>query len=361
MVDIIHKVIPTFSAAVFPFSIPDTRAPMLDVGLIGIGADWDRRYRPVLNRLRTRLRVRAIYSPVANRADSAATEFQAVWSPGLCALLERPDLKAVLVLDSGWTAHLPTQLACARGKPVFVAGASAIGPRAIADLAAQAAESGTTVMPDLRLRYLPATLRLRELLATRLGRPRLIRLELSRHGESNSEGLLQARLVELLDWCRAIVGTLPVSAVPARNGMVGQGGWAATNGHVNGHGEAHAEALFEVLFAKPARGGDATRVEILRRGDASLVTPDPLIAELRVECERGWAEICQTHAIRWQATGGEETIESLADERDDLELMLDHFSRRVVGGLVPVPTFEDIRDAWQLLDGLDSHGETVEG
>jgi predicted dehydrogenase len=331
---------------------------MLDIGLIGIGADWDKRYRPVLNRLRTRLRVRAIYAPVANRGDSVATEFQATWSPGLCALLERPDLKAVLVLDSGWTAHLPTQLACSLGKPVFVAGASAIGPRAIADLATQAAESGTTVMPDLPLRYLPATLRLRELLATKLGRPRLLRLELTApfdpKQDPKQEQRLQARLVELLDWCRAIVGTLPVSATMSNHGTGGRNGQAATNGHVHPHADDPAQSLFQVLFAKPARGGEGTKVEIHRKGEGTLLSTEPLLAELRVECEGGWAEIRETHAIRWQTTGGEATIESLADERDDLELMLDHFSRRVVGGLVPVPTFEDIRDAWQLLEGLDS-------
>lgn len=331
---------------------------MLDVGLIGVGSDWDKRYRPVLNRLRSRLRIRAIYAPVANRADSVASEFQAVWSPGLCALLERPDLKAVLVLDSGWTAHLPAQLACASGKPVFFAGASAIGQSAIADLAAQSAESGTTLMPDLRLRYLPATLRLRELLATKLGRPKLLRLELEPLGDSNRDGRLHARLVELLDWCRALVGTLPVAVERNNSPLNGHG---LRNGHavVNGSapvGAGVSNPLFEVQFAKPARGGDATRVEVVRKGAGALSGTDPLAAELRVECEGGWAEIRETHAIRWQATGGEETMESLADERDDLELMLDHFSRRVVGGLVPVPTFEDIRDAWQLLDGLDSQG-----
>lgn len=338
---------------------------MLDVGLIGVGSDWDKRYRPVLNRLRSRLRIRAIYAPVANRADSVASEFQAVWSPGLCALLERPDLKAVLVLDSGWTAHVPAQLACDRGKPVFFAGASAIGPSAIAHLAAQSAESGTTLMPDLRLRYLPATLRLRELLATKLGRPKLLRLELEPPADSTQDERLQARLVELLDWCRALVGTIPVSASLARNGSL-HNGHSALNGHavVNGHvpeSDVGAQTLFEVQFAKPARGGEATRVELLRKGAGALTGADPLAAELRVECEGGWAEIRETHAIRWQTTGGEETMESLADERDDLELMLDHFSRRVVGGLVPVPTFEDIRDAWQLLDGLEPHGDLSGG
>ena len=37
--------------------------------------------------------------------------------------------------------------------------------------------------------------------------------------------------------------------------------------------------------------------------------------------------------------------ESLAAERSEIEVMLDHFSRRVVGGLVPVPTLEDVRRA----------------
>ena len=82
---------------------------------------------------------------------------------------------------------------------------------------------------------------------------------------------------------------------------------------------------------------------------------------MRVECERGWAEIDRAHAITWstanvQGPNSPATVEALDEERDDLELMLDHFSRRVVGGLVPVPTFEDIRDAWELLDRLARDG-----
>jgi hypothetical protein len=42
----------------------------------------------------------------------------------------------------------------------------------------------------------------------------------------------------------------------------------------------------------------------------------------------------------------------LTGEREDLELMLDHFARRVAGGLVPVPTFEDLQHAWSLRDSL---------
>lgn len=332
---------------------------MLDVGLIGLGADWEKRFRPVLTRLRPRLRIKAIYSPVSHRAEPVAAEFQAVHSPGLCALLERPDLRAILLLDSGWTGHLPAELACARGKPVFFAGASGIGSQAISLLAAQSAESGTTVMPELRLRYLPATLRLRELLATQLGRPHHIRLHLAAPTEGCQSDQLRARLVELLDWCRALVGTAPVDArrtgaTSGRNGTLPHA--SSNNGALHPGPTAHA-STFEVLFAQPARGGAATRAEILIDASTTVAALQPLAVRMRVECERGWAEIDRAHAITWstadaQGSNSPATVEALDEERDDLELMLDHFSRRVVGGLVPVPTFEDIRDAWELLDRL---------
>jgi hypothetical protein len=40
--------------------------------------------------------------------------------------------------------------------------------------------------------------------------------------------------------------------------------------------------------------------------------------------------------------------ESLTTDRTDVEVMLDHFTRRVLGGLIPVPTLEDVQRAREL-------------
>ena len=58
--------------------------------------------------------------------------------------------------------------------------------------------------------------------------------------------------------------------------------------------------------------------------------------------------------MMWHPGGGESAgeriVESLAADRPDVEVMLDHFCRRVVGGLIPVPTLDDLCRAFQLVD-----------
>jgi len=41
--------------------------------------------------------------------------------------------------------------------------------------------------------------------------------------------------------------------------------------------------------------------------------------------------------------------ESLDAERNETEVMLDHFSRRIVGGLIPIPTLDDVLRAIDVL------------
>ena len=53
--------------------------------------------------------------------------------------------------------------------------------------------------------------------------------------------------------------------------------------------------------------------------------------------------------MTWESAGKRE-IESLDSERAAVEVMLDHFSRRVVGGLIPVPTLDDFCRASRLVE-----------
>jgi hypothetical protein len=47
-------------------------------------------------------------------------------------------------------------------------------------------------------------------------------------------------------------------------------------------------------------------------------------------------------------TEHEQGDESLLSERSDVEVMLDHFCRRVVGGLIPVADLGDVRRCYRL-------------
>jgi hypothetical protein len=53
--------------------------------------------------------------------------------------------------------------------------------------------------------------------------------------------------------------------------------------------------------------------------------------------------------VTWESSK-EKARESLISDRPAVEVMLDHFTRRVVGGLIPVPTLEDLCRAFQLAE-----------
>ena len=74
---------------------------MINLGIVGLGPVWENRYRPVLEKLRHRVRVRAVYDPIASRCDQAAFDFGAVPYQGVSALVAQGD-SGILVLDMSW-------------------------------------------------------------------------------------------------------------------------------------------------------------------------------------------------------------------------------------------------------------------
>ncbi|MGH7128519.1 MAG: Gfo/Idh/MocA family oxidoreductase, partial [Planctomycetaceae bacterium] len=147
---------------------------MVRVGIVGTGAAWETRYRPALERLKSRIAVRAVYDPVACRAEQVAEELHTQPADGLCTLLDRPDVRAVLVLDAGWQEDVPLRFAFERKKPVYLAGSLGENLERLKHVHAWAQEAGVALMPEFSRRYTPASARLQELLATRLGRPQRI-------------------------------------------------------------------------------------------------------------------------------------------------------------------------------------------
>lgn len=282
---------------------------MLDVGVIGIGPHWETRYRPALEALRHRLRVRAVASPVTAMAEHVAAEFRAEIAPSLTGLAERRDLRALLILEPSWHGDVPVHLALQSGKAVFLGLAAEPELAACAD---ELAEAGL-VVPELPLRYTPATQRLRELLATRLGRVRRVELELAESPDAEAE---RFALIAALDWCRSLVGDCIARVVTARSSE-------------------------GVQLALSRAGGEAVPVEVRWTQTVTVVS--------QVHCEKGTVSVRGHRQLAWECeqSRNEETLEA---DRDELQLMLDHFSRRVVGGLVTVPTLEDIGCARRLAD-----------
>ena len=144
---------------------------MLNVGLIGLGPEWEHRYRPRHSGDWRALAVRCVQASIISRAEQAAAELGCDVAPGLLSLMEREDVQALLVLDTAWYGSMPAQFACRVGKPAFLASRLAHSSHGADQLVRRAAHTGVTLMPDFAHRYTPGTSRLRELIATRLGRP----------------------------------------------------------------------------------------------------------------------------------------------------------------------------------------------
>ena len=346
---------------------------MVNIGVIGLGSVWEARYRPALGRLGQRLHVRAVYDPVAGRAELTAAEHHTIAEGGLLALARRPDVDAVLLLDTGWYGCEALRLLCSAAKPIYIAADLGDEPSTLLALHWTAVSFGLTLMPELGCRYTPASNRLKELIATRLGQPKHIRLCVDgggiglnspETGEPDSEALQAVRrcLVGWFDWLWYVFRTPPVSVSVERE----QGDWSifredalpspTTSGRkmdlspsLPSHAQGSSHPVIRIEYAPPRNSEDRPVAEICIRDDAGA--PDaPHVGRPEVVCERGVAVIHTPTIIRWKVDGDADfTMESLLADRSETEVMLDHFCRRVVGGLIPVADLADISRSLELI------------
>ena len=146
----------------------------LRVGLIGLGDQWQNRHRPALKALSDRFEVCAICCEVAQKAEQVAHEFGAIPMDGFRAMIQRADIDAVLALAPDWVGPLPLLAACEAGKAVYSSAALDIAPDHVDEIRRRVDSSGVAFMAELPRRHAPATLRLKELIATQLGPPQLL-------------------------------------------------------------------------------------------------------------------------------------------------------------------------------------------
>jgi predicted dehydrogenase len=309
-----------------------SRRKTIAMGLVGVGPIWERRYRDAVRALADRLQIRAVYDAVLSRAELVATELDAEPVRGLRQLFERTDLRGVLILDPAWHDLFAAQLACEFRKPAFLAGALGEDLPALETLHRRAVDAETLLMTEFSLRHTPATSRLQELIATRLGRAQRVAIEAAVPSPQAPEALpgqttRGEMLVGLLDWCTYVTGRTPVS--------------------IRSRTVADAACEVEVGFRPDASGRAVSAAWIRLRPPAAAdqERASTHLARHEVDCERGRAIISSQDAIVWQ-NGSGECQESLSAERSEAERMLDQFCRRLHGGLVPVA---DVHDAWRAI------------
>ncbi|MEO1524051.1 MAG: Gfo/Idh/MocA family oxidoreductase [Planctomycetota bacterium] len=285
----------------------------LRIGLIGLGELWGTRYRPALRMLDDRFDVRAVYSTVSKLSESTAAEFQADPVDGYRALVCRCDIDAVMVLRQCWLGWLPAMAACQAGKAVYWAAGLEIDSSRAKTVRTTIEESGVSFMTELPRRFAPATLRLKELIATRLGAPTLIRVHqqmISDDDKPKGTRTLQSDLVELVDWCRYVVGRAPTNVAS----VASRPNYHSLAMDFGGDGDKEVTAEVTCDACLPQRWSEA----------ASFRPP----ASMKVYCENGVAFIDLPSTLVWFDDAGRH-VESLETESPIGERMLRQFHRSV--------------------------------
>jgi predicted dehydrogenase len=274
----------------------------LRVGVIGLGPLWRRRYRPALRALPDRFQVVAVCDPLAGRAGRAAKRLGCAAAAGPTELLERPDIDALLLVDAPWYGLWPVQLACRLGKPALCC-----PPRALdgeAETVRQAEQAAVPVMVALTLRDSPAARRLRELLGTTLGPPRLVLCA----ADDSGPGLL-----DLLDWSGSLFG---------------------------GPAERATRAAAGPLQCLLLDHGGGRAVQITHRGPC----PHDVPLRLEVIAERGRAVLRPPDRLTWRDAAGRQAQRLGRGEAPE-QALLRRFHEAVTQGRSVSPTLAEV---WRL-------------
>lgn len=329
-----------------------SRRNRLRLGVIGLGRLWEARHKPALLRMADRVQVVAVYDQVAKRAEVEAASLRCVASSGLKALIDRPDVDAVSILTPQWFGLHALEIAAKSGKPIYCAVPPTTDTEGLERAAVAIREHGSPFMPEFARRFYPATLRLRELLATSLGAPRLIlghsRLfGFDRYGTPGPSIQLAPLSLSidpgsfLLDWSRFIFSAEPTTV-------------RGTQGFITNVSETDY-----LSFTLEFPGGGMAQIGISRYdrgawGDATRFLPQP---GFQVFAERGVAWLEMPDRVVWSDSSGTHD-ERLPMEPTIGELLNDHFLRMIRGEPSLAPTIDDALAAIHLDRGLrESYSE----
>lgn len=317
----------------------------LRVGIIGLGEAWDSRHRPALRTLSDRFEVRAVCCEVAHLAEQAARDFGAAEVDGFRALCAREDVDAIMILAPEWYGPLPVMAACDFGKSVYCGAALDFDdPSQARQLRERVEQAGTAFMAEFPRRLAPATIRLKELIATRLGAPKLLFCHRRSSIDPGASPLRRGRncptmlreMIEQVDWCRYVIGGNPTSVVGIEHGTLD-----TTDGD--------DYRMMSLDFSAAGKLGEGPIAQISCGRYMPGAWPEAASfrppAALQVCCERGIAFIDLPATLVWFDAAGRH-MESLDSERPIGERLLMHFYRAVTS---LVRRTDDLEDAYRAL------------
>ncbi len=320
----------------------------LPVGIVNVGTVWESRHLPALRALTDRFEVRVVCDPVKHRAQVVAKQLGVSACDSFQLVARRADIDALLLLSGRWFGVLPIFAACAAGKAVYCAAAFDIEEAEAVCLRKRVAEAGIAFMAEFPFRMSAATLRLKELIATRLGQPRLLycnshRIMESRITETQSDSHRDKSqweacdLVQRIDWCRYIIDREPTSLTALRHQSHPRQGSDYYTLFLDFSPEQ------EIGTGPLAQISCADYIRPAWRDAASFRRP----AELEVVCARGVAFIDLPSTLTWFDEAGQH-LETLDHERPVGEQMFIHFHRAVESLVLKTSSLEDAHRAISL-------------
>ena len=328
----------------------------LRVGLVGLGDVWHLRHAPALRALADRFEVRAICDQVGHRAEQAAAEFHAAAVDGYRVLAMREDIDAVLVLSPQWYGALPILAACDAGKAVYCAAGLDLNAEEAQQIKRRVEEAGIAFVAEFPRRQAPATIRLKELIATRLAAPRLLfchQRSVADLPANSVSGRSQQHpaarfLLEQVDWCRYVVDKEPTAVM----GVV----------HRTSDGDDGEDyQMMSLDFSPRGKAGTGPVAQIscgryIPSDWQEAISYRPLAA-LQVSCLRGIAFVDLPAALIWFDEAGRHQ-ESLDSERPVGEQLLTNFHRSVTSLLRKTCDLEDAYKAISVVQAARrSHAE----
>lgn len=269
---------------------------LLKLGLIGVSDEWESTYLPILKKSKQRIEIVSVFGRPHSRIRRCAKELGAQQAANIGRLLKTPGIDGILALDSGWFGSAPLWQ-CGRQavSVLWACGLPQDSSTNLKRLGELTQQNHAMIFPDFRWRYWPATIRLMELLATKFGKPRQLTV-----------GLPFDDAVDLVKYLTKFQTFTPAEKVVENE-----------------------QGVETIIDARNVAGDD---IEIDFR---------PSEIPLMIECEFGQASIKNRETILW-TTQDEKHHEVLDQERSSEEIMIDHFCRRLVGGLIPVPGMDDL-------------------
>jgi predicted dehydrogenase len=328
----------------------------LRVGLVGLGDGWQQRHAPALRALADRFEVRAVCEQVRHRAEQAAAEFSAAAVDGFRALAAREDIDAVLILSPQWYGALPILAACESGKAVYCAAGLDVTAEDAQLIKRRVEQTGVVLVAESPRRHAPATLRLKELIATRLGSPRLLfchqrsAAEVPREvsaGDWSRHASIRD-LIELVDWCRYVAGQEVT--------------WVSGLMHIGGGPSGEEDyQMMSLGFSPPDRPGEGPVAQIscgryipARWEEARGYRPQ---AALQISCQQGIAFVDLPATLVWFDEAGRHH-ESLESERPVGEQLLAQFHLAVTSPGCRSCNLDDAYRALEIVEQAQrSHAE----